>query len=156
MAPTRSKTVNLIYGSTGVTKTSRLGDAAEYYYAKTGLPSRLICTDNAGWGPIESLVDAGIIIPFKVTFLRPYLVQDLSRLSQGWWPVDPQDPLSKLEPPKDLESKIAALLYDGWTTTCQMMMEVHQKAVTPGINKKTGEMGIVPTTVRVPLSLIHI
>ena len=117
-----------LFGDTSTTKTSRLGDAAEYYFEKTGLPSRLVCTDNAGWGPLESLVDRGIIQPYKVTSERKFLIQDLSRLSQGGWPKDPEDPLSEIVR-CDL-SKIAAYLYDGITTTCQLMMEVHQSSIT--------------------------
>lgn len=148
----RAATVNICYGDTGVTKTSRLGDAAEYYYELTGKPSRLICTDNAGWGPLDSLVDARVIIPFKVSIERPYLIGDLSKLTQGWWPADPTDPLSPLVPPTQNglnKGDVAAILLDGWTNTCSMMMEVHQRSVKWGTNKKGG-VGMEATDVRVP------
>ena len=45
-------TVDCLYGDTGSTKTSRLGDAAEYYYKRTGKPSRLVSSDTGGWAPI--------------------------------------------------------------------------------------------------------
>ena len=117
-----------IYGDTSSTKTSRLGDAAEYYYEKTGNPSRLVCTDNAGWGPLDSLVSRGIIQPYKVVPGRKHLIQDLSRLTQGGWPKDPSDPLSEIVfGPLD---EVGAIFFDGITTTCQLMMEVHQGSIT--------------------------
>jgi len=96
----------------------------------TGLPSQLVCTDNAGWEPIQSLVDEGIIIPFKVTSQRKYLIQTLSKLSQGYWPENPKDTLSPLLPPEKGLSEVAARFFDSITTTCDLIMEVHQNSIT--------------------------
>lgn len=142
----RSATVNCVYGDTSSTKTSRLGDAAEYYYELLGKPSRLICTDNAGWGPLDSLVDAGVIVPFKVNINRPHLIGDLSKMTQGWWPADPQDPMSPLVAPDKNglnKGEVAAIMLDGITNACSMMMEVHQKSVAMvGGNMTAGDIKV--------------
>jgi hypothetical protein len=147
-------TVDAIYGDTGSTKTSRLGDAAEYHYKRTGKPSRLVSSDTGGWAPIQSLVTAGVITPFALVMQRPNLIEDMDKLSQGWWPVDPDDPMSILERPKAGPPTHAALLMDGATAWCHMMMTFHEGAVEYDPNfldKDTGAKGgYRPTTVRVP------
>lgn len=147
-------TVDAIYGDSSTTKTSRLGDAAEYYYKKTGKPSRLVSSDTGGWVPIQSLVTAGVIQAFALVMQRPNLIEDMDKLSQGWWPVDPDDPMSILERPKAGPPTHAALLMDGATAWCHMMMTFHEGAVEYDPNfldKDTGAKGgYRPTTVRVP------
>lgn len=145
-------TVDMVYGDTGTTKTTQLGYAAEYWMRKTGKPSRLISSDTGGWATIQDLVSAGVVIPFALLMQREFLVEDMEKLSQGWWPKDPKDPLSPLAPP-DLRG-IACNLFDGATSWCQMMMTYHEAAVEYDANysdKDTGAKGGVrATTVRVP------
>jgi hypothetical protein len=88
--------VDMLYGDTGSTKTSRLGDAAEYYYETTGKPSRLVSTDTGGWQAIKALEVAGIILPFRITPERVNMIETLDKLSKGWWVKDIHDPQSPL------------------------------------------------------------
>ena len=147
MTTIRAASVDCLYGDTGTTKTSRLGDAAEYYFELTHKPAHLVCTDNAGWGPLDSQVEEGVIIPYKISMARPHLISDFAKLSQGYWPKDVSDPFSELIPcPVE---DVSVLLWDGITNTCSMLMEVHQKSVKWGTNKK-GQAGMEATDVRVP------
>lgn len=140
---------------TGTTKTSRLGDAAEYHYKRTGKPAQLVSSDPGGWTPIQGLVDAGVVKPFAMTMQRPALLEDMDKLSQGWWPTDTSDPLSPLERSKEpLDKQYSCRLFDGATSWCHMMMTYHEAAVEYDANytdKDTGAKGgYRPTTVRVP------
>ena len=138
--------VNLVYGDTGSTKTSRLGDAAEYYARKTGKPVRGIFSDTGGYGAIEHLVDQGILIPFILSAQDrgDMLIEDMDKLSRGWWPADPRDSKSKLVyGPMD---GVSAILFDGATSWCQAMMTFHEGAV----KYVQASDSIVATGVRVP------
>ena len=125
----KAGSVDCLYGDTGATKTSRLGDGAEYHGERTGgRPAHYISTDPGGWGPIQSLIDRGIIIPYKVSPNRPNLIWSLNALMQGQWPQDIGDPDSPLKPtPAD---EISCLLLDGLTSACEMVMQVYGRSVT--------------------------
>lgn len=156
-SPVRGFRCDCVYGDTHSTKTSRLGDAAEWFWKRTGKPSRLISSDPGGWESIQHLADKGIIIPFKLIAAndpnfpdapagRPHLLEDMQKLAQGYWPKDPKNPLSPLEAPK-LDG-IAALLIDGVTTWCERMMQYYEVNI-----KITGEgenAVMRATNVRVP------
>jgi hypothetical protein len=137
--------VNLLCGDTGTTKTSRLGDAAEYYAEKFQKPVRGVFSDTGGYGSIQHLVDNGTVIPFVLTSERgDTMIEDMDKLSRGWWPANPEDTKSKLVyGPMD---KVSALLFDGATSWCQMMMTFHEGAV----KYVQASDSIVATGVRVP------
>ncbi|MGH9968459.1 MAG: hypothetical protein ACREBG_11610, partial [Pyrinomonadaceae bacterium] len=119
--------INMVYGDTGSTKTSRLGDAAEYYSRKFGKPVRGVFSDTGGNGAIQHLVDDGTIVAFVLTHERgDTLIEDMDKLSRGWWPEDVDNPKSKLLPPS--LAGVSAMLFDGATSWCQMMMTFHEGA----------------------------
>jgi hypothetical protein len=137
--------VNLIYGDTGTTKTSRLGDCAEYYARKTGKPVRGVFSDTGGYGAIQNLVDDGTVIPFVLSHERgETLIEDMDKLSRGWWPEDPKNPKSKLVYGK--LDNISAMMFDGGTSWCQMMLSFHESSVKYVAQSES----IVATGVRVP------
>jgi hypothetical protein len=137
---------NLIYGDTSSTKTSRLGDAADYYANKTGKPVRGIFSDTGGYEAISTLVSEGKVIPFILsgTHRKDTLIEDMDKLSRGWWPQDPEDPESKLV--YDKMDKVSAVLFDGATSWSQIMMTFHEGAV----KYVQASDSIVATGVRVP------
>jgi hypothetical protein len=95
----------LIYGESGTFKTTQIGAFARYIYKKTGKPIRLISADLGGYGPIKLEVDAGLVIPWRVSTIDNMLPV-IRKLSKGYWPTvkekdsalpDPNDPGKKLK-----------------------------------------------------------
>lgn len=91
---------NLIYSVSGGGKTTQLGEAAIFIHKTQGKKFRLASASGGGWGPIQSLVDLGIVIPtFIVNRVNSW--NTIDKLTKGWWPKDPDDPSSPLIPPTD-------------------------------------------------------
>ena len=61
---------------------------AEYVFDKWGERTRLVTADPGGYQAIEHLVEAGIVEPYQLTQSHKYPLEQLLRLSQGWWPDD--------------------------------------------------------------------
>lgn len=75
----------VIYGPTGTRKTTQVGEFAKHIYAKTGKITRLISMDGGGWGPIQDLINAGIIEAWRmVEEANPKVA--LIKASKGAWP----------------------------------------------------------------------
>jgi hypothetical protein len=104
-----------------------------------------VFSDQGGYAAIESLVDEGVVIPFLLTNERgDTLIEDMDKLSKGWWPEDVRNPKSKLVyGPLD---RVSCILFDGATSMCQMMMTFHEQAVK--YNQSSDS--ISATTIRVP------
>jgi hypothetical protein len=122
---------DLLYGATGATKTSRLGDVAEWIKQKYGLESRMISADPGGWSVIEELVKSkdnptGIINTFALIQHREYLYETVQKLCLGWWPSDPTNPQSVLVAPKDNGLRdIGALFIEGLTSICDILFHTN-------------------------------
>lgn len=89
---------DLLYGASDTTKTSNIGRVAEWFYKRTGKTSRLISADGGGWEPIDPLVQAKIVEPWPVR-LRDHKIETVDKACQGYWPEDPSNPRSPLQPP---------------------------------------------------------
>jgi len=75
----------VIYGPTGSRKTTEIGNFAKYIYTKTGKITRLVTMDGGGYAPVQDLVGAGIIEPWRlVEEERPLPM--LVHVSKGVWP----------------------------------------------------------------------
>ncbi len=124
-----SSSVDLVFGESGDGKTALLGDAAEYYYKKTGLPSLLVSSDPGGWDTVQAHVTAGVILPFKLIRERPNPMWDMELLVRGHRPKNLADPLSPLSPEPVLDD-IAAIFFDGITSMCEVLFEWHLHSIT--------------------------
>lgn len=89
---------DLFYGASGLGKTAQIGKAAEWAAKKWGKRTRLISADGGGWDVVRPHVNAGLIVPFAVRGSE-HFVETIDKLCQGYWPADPENPLSPLEPP---------------------------------------------------------
>jgi hypothetical protein len=90
---------DLIYGASGVRKTSNIGLIAMYVWHKYHKKTRMITLDGGGYDPLLSLVEEGIIQPW-VLIARPKLTTNVIDLAmQGYWPRDIDDPASPLVSP---------------------------------------------------------
>ena len=91
------KQLMVLYGPSGVGKTSLVGTFATGLYRATGKRMRLYNRDG-GVASIGYLQAAGISDIWDMGEAA-YPFEALLEASQGAWPADPSDPTSKLEPP---------------------------------------------------------
>lgn len=140
--------VEAIYGQTKSGKTSRCGEFAEYWsHRNEGKPAHGVFSDGGGWGAIADLVDSGLIVPFTLSNIRgETLLEDMNKLSLGWWPKDASDPKSPLQPP---QQNASCLIFDSGTSMCDLMGEFHGDAIKLTKNPAGGEQ-MVATHVKVP------
>jgi hypothetical protein len=75
----------VLYGDTETYKTWNLGLLARHIFAVTKKPVRYITADGGGFRPIQSLVDAEIIIPLMVAN-DPKRIAVLQSIVEGYWP----------------------------------------------------------------------
>ena len=75
----------LMYGESGLGKTTNIGRFARYQFTRTGLPTRLVTCDS-GFGPVQDEVDDGMIIPLRLESAK-YPIPVLNKLSKGEWPT---------------------------------------------------------------------
>lgn len=90
---------DLIYGASGTRKTTQIGLIAEYVWEKYHKRTRMITLDGGGYDPLLSLVEAGIIVPWVLIGRKKLTTNVIDLAMQGYWPVDPDDPVSPLRSP---------------------------------------------------------
>lgn len=112
---------DLFYGSTKTTKTSQIGRAAQYFHKKSGgKPLLLYSADNGGWDPIESLVEAGIVVAVSIRHL-PYAPEAIDKLSQGW---TFNETTKKWQPPDaKFWSHFSSVAFEGLASMGEWMMD---------------------------------
>ena len=92
-----AKQLICLYGPSGTFKTSALATFVTGLYRATGKKARMYNVDG-GVSSIQHLVDAGIVDLWEMSH-HPFPFEALLDASRGYWPADPADPTSKLEPP---------------------------------------------------------
>lgn len=118
----------VIYGPTGTRKTTQIGEFAKYIYERTGKITRLISFDGGGWGPVQDLINAGIIDAWRmVEEPRPKLA--LTKASKGAWPKVLQNGLRQgvvLEPRfdqrKEFLKDVGAYAIESWSSISRAIM----------------------------------
>jgi hypothetical protein len=78
----------LIYGDSGVGKSSQLPNFARFVLERTGRKTRMVSVEASGAKRVASAIDAGLIIPFWLTH-NPRSA--LPKLIRGEWPVAVND-----------------------------------------------------------------
>jgi hypothetical protein len=108
---------DVLYGASGLYKTSEIGWTALYVLEKYGKRTRLVSADGGGFGPIQSLIDAGIVEVWPIRN-RLHFIEAVDKACQGWWPVDPRDPRSPIEPPNANPSirEVGLYAFEGLTS----------------------------------------
>lgn len=113
----------LVYGVSGAGKTTQAQELAKYVHKKLHKKVRLASMSGGGWTSVQPAVDAGILVP---TYLRGrnFPVETLNRITLGWWPADPDDPLSKLVPPEQQKDwkDVGGIVFDGITEGADWLM----------------------------------
>ncbi len=107
----------LVYGPSGVGKTTQIEEFATLVYKLTGKATRLISRSGGGWQSIQPIVDSGILIPFDLTTVQEKRVGLFRLLCSGLWPSDLEDPLNTMQLPKDQDGwdDIGALAFESLT-----------------------------------------
>lgn len=95
-----AKRIEMYYGQSGTGKSEALAAVIEEIYKSDGLKSRVIVGDGSKATYIDrGLVDAGVVEVVDFS-LRDWPMTTFAQLCEGYWPADPEDPKSKLLPPK--------------------------------------------------------
>lgn len=74
----------LTYGATNTRKTTNVGAFAKYVFERTNAPVRLVFADPGGWEAIEPYIQAGVIIPYRLSD-GPTLLEVIRLLQKGHW-----------------------------------------------------------------------
>lgn len=131
MSNFRAFKADLLYGQSGLYKTSNCGWAAKYYYEKYGLTTRWVGADNGGWEPVDHLVQQGIIEAWPIR-LWPNKIEALDLACQGYWPNSLTDPAKGLMPPAEIaKTKVGLYVFEGLTSFGEVIMDALRK---PGIS----------------------
>lgn len=121
----------VIFGDSGLGKTTNLAFAAKYLYEKTGGKRiRLITADGGGYKPLEPMVELGIVEPFSILSLpKPSIVGTINFLFQGYWPERLENGFmigSKLIKPQDqkewVNGEVGAYFIEGVTSISELML----------------------------------
>lgn len=119
----------VIYGPTGTRKTTQIGELAKYVYEKTGKKTRLLTADGGGYGPIQDLVNVGIIDVWRVTEEANIKVA-IIKASKGAWPEKIVNGLRASSTIKEISPNdrarafkdIGAYAVEGFTSIAQAVM----------------------------------
>src|SRR5690242_7976715 len=117
----------LVYGDSGVFKTTQVGYFAWYIWRTSRKKLRLISADGGGVAPIQRYIDAGIIdlsAIAKVDVIRQSPLSLLRKLAKGEWPATNGDGITKMAPttPEEWES-IGGYAIEGLTSIADLLME---------------------------------
>jgi hypothetical protein len=115
--------VDCFWGQSGTGKSEGARAFIEQIYKTSGQKSRVIVGDGSKATYIDAgLVDAGVveIADFSI---RPYPLTVMSKLCEGYWPADVDDPNSPLVPPKPGSLKdIGVFVVEGLSVAAQYVM----------------------------------
>lgn len=122
---------DLVYGVSGSGKTTWWLQMAKAVFVATGKRTRWYLGDGGGTtiqvsGATGALTDDDVSLPYVE--IMPYSLWDhplesTQRICEGWWPVDPTDPTSKLQPTtKDEWASIGLVVYEGLSVMSDYIM----------------------------------
>jgi hypothetical protein len=118
-----AKRIELYYGPTGSAKSESLAAVIEQLFVQDGLVSRVAIGDGSKATYIDrGLVDAGIVELLDYS-IRDWPTTTLSRLAEGYWPADVNDPKSPLlKPTVESFSNLGVMGFEGLSVGAQYLM----------------------------------
>lgn len=118
--------VTILFGDSGLGKSTELYYAALAIFARTAKPLRLVSVEASSQTVFESLIEAGIVESFIAPKLKePFPV--FRKLSNGLWPGKD---LKTWEP---MKREYSAYLWEGLTSTSECLLEdLREKARSVG------------------------
>jgi hypothetical protein len=111
--------VTLLYGASGTTKTSQIGQLAEYIWDKHQLKTRLVTSDGGGFDVIRDYVDAGIVEVFVVGATTDHPLEAWEKLTTGFWPAVEGQPTREW---KCSVEGVGAYAFEGLTSLGDLMI----------------------------------
>lgn len=114
---------DLLYGPSGAGKTRALLDAAEFVHRMTGKKTRWYVGDG-GRATVDAsgMVEDGIIDIWDYA-TQTYPLTVVQRMTEGYWPVDVQDPKSKLiAPTPQTVNEIGMWVFEGLYVVSEYIM----------------------------------
>lgn len=113
----------LVYGVSNSGKTTQVQELGKWVNRKLQKKVRLVSCSGGGWTSIMPAIKAGIVVP---TFIREraYPLNTLDKMTRGWWPENPDDPLSPLLPPEKQKdwNDVGGVVFDSLTESATWMM----------------------------------
>lgn len=126
MRTARCKESICIYGISGAGKTTKIEEFALVVKHALGKDKivRLASVSGGGWKCIQPSIDEGLIKPCWLRS-RDYATYTIDKITKGWWPSDPEDPLSKLVPPDQQPDwpLVGGIAFETGTEMCNWIME---------------------------------
>ncbi len=133
----------IVYGNSGVFKTTAVKHFARYIYERTGKKTLGVSMDGGGWAPMNPEIQAGVIVPYRCSAVLPLPI--LRKISQGYFPENPDEhDLSKLNLRRIDWSQFGGVFVEGLTSISQAVMRYLADS-----NVKTGEEATSPFSLRV-------
>jgi len=110
--PETKKWIECYYGQSGTGKSESISRLIERIFNETGLTARVAVGDGSA-ATYEGLADAGVceIADYSI---RDWPLSTLSQFCEGYWPVEPLDPKSKMVPmTQEQLKKIGLYAFEG-------------------------------------------
>jgi len=116
-----AKSLNCVYGQSGVGKTTMLGMILNHYRIKNKKAKAKLYTCE-DYGPLVKLIDKDLIEVWQIN-LRDHPFNTCTMATDGFWPEDPTDPESELIPPtkSDFE-EYPVRFFEGLSTWGEFMI----------------------------------
>lgn len=103
---------DLYYGQSGTGKSRSAATMAHEIHKKTGKKVR-VCVGDGSIQTYDALIDAGIVEAMEYTH-RDWPFDVAQRITEGWFPADPNDPNSPLiDPVKNGAKDIGGYIFEG-------------------------------------------
>jgi hypothetical protein len=113
----------ILYGNSGLGKSTNLKFAAKHYYAKSGKKVRLVAVEDSSKVIFEPLIRAGIVEAVFLTKSQNPLVT-WRKLARGEWPVfDDKGSVKEWQPVEKWAGTVSAYLIEGGTSGSEQLLE---------------------------------
>jgi hypothetical protein len=118
-----AKLIECWYGQSMTGKSECGATLIEHIYNTSGLKARVLIGDGSRATYEErGLVDAGIVAICDYS-IRDWPLSVMQQLCDGWFPADPNDPKSKMLPPKPEDlAKLGVVIIEGLAVGSQYIM----------------------------------
>jgi hypothetical protein len=113
----------ILYGDSGLGKSTNARFFAQWMYERTGKPSRLVAFEDSSKVVFQPLIDLGLVEAVFLTKAQNPLVA-MRRLARGEWPIFASDhTIKEWKPLQSWAGSIAAYIIEGLTSGSESLLE---------------------------------